>query len=711
MLKSIELTGFKSFAKRSNLNFKHSVTAIVGPNGSGKSNTAEAFRFVLGEQGGKSLRVKKGTELIWAGSNAVPKSSFAGVRIVLDNSSRQLGIDFDEVVIERSVLRDGTHEYSINGSKVRLKDIQDLLASANIGSSGHHIISQGQADRILGASPKERRVMLEDALGLKSYINKKVEAERKLLSTKENLAQAKSSQRELVPQLKYLKSKVDIVLQTRELTKELEDKFGIYVTVESAELDRQQKQIADALTSPKEELSEVEATIESLRGQIDNLTSNGATSVDDSEVVELRASIHNIKQKLSNSRQELGKVLGQLELLGATASSESKRPETVPREAVRAVLLKIVAMSDNPEGIKEIAERFMTEVLDANTKDKSESINLDSKLKELQVKKDNLELEIIKQEASLQESEARLRALEQAETGAEQEATTLERDLYKATARYNELQAKVSELEHQEQDLLTRRARLAEDIAEVEALLRKRLTVLSLKESGAYEVSSRRELERLKLKVEAGRDIDSGVVEEYKELKERYDFLENQIVDLQSAVEKLIELMSSLEQEAQHRFDEGLDSINKQFQTFFKGLFGGGDAMLSLEQAGKDEGEDAKPGIVVDIKLPRKKVKSLETLSGGERALASIALIFAMSQVNPPPFIILDETDAALDEANSRRYAEVVRELSSRSQIILITHNRATMAVADTLYGVTMGNDGVSKLLSVQLTDAEQFAK
>ena len=104
-------------------------------------------------------------------------------------------------------------------------------------------------------------------------------------------------------------------------------------------------------------------------------------------------------------------------------------------------------------------------------------------------------------------------------------------------------------------------------------------------------------------------------------------------------------------------------------------------------------------GLSISVSLPRKKVRGLEVLSGGERALTSIALIFSMSQVNPPPFLILDETDAALDEANSKRYADMIRELGRKSQLIVITHNRATMAAAGELYGVTMGQDGVSKLL------------
>src|SRR3989344_4549430 len=150
-LKSLELTGFKSFAKKGELEFNSSITAIVGPNGSGKSNVAEAFRFVLGEQSIKSLRGKKGEDLIFNGGKSLPKMNKAGVKLLFDNRKRILDIDFDEVTLERVVHRDGVNEYLINGSQVRLRDIIELLSGAHIGASGHHIISQGEADRILNA--------------------------------------------------------------------------------------------------------------------------------------------------------------------------------------------------------------------------------------------------------------------------------------------------------------------------------------------------------------------------------------------------------------------------------------------------------------------------------------------------------------------------------------------------------------------------------
>ena len=128
-------------------------------------------------------------------------------------------------------------------------------------------------------------------------------------------------------------------------------------------------------------------------------------------------------------------------------------------------------------------------------------------------------------------------------------------------------------------------------------------------------------------------------------------------------------------------------------------------------EGSEEEETETESGIEVTVSLPRKRIQNLMMLSGGERALTSIALIFAMSQVNPPPFIILDETDAALDEANSRRYGDMIENLSKKSQLILITHNRETMSRAGVLYGITMGADGVSRILSVKFEEATAVAK
>jgi len=221
-------------------------------------------------------------------------------------------------------------------------------------------------------------------------------------------------------------------------------------------------------------------------------------------------------------------------------------------------------------------------------------------------------------------------------------------------------------------------------------------------------------------------------MKEFKELEERDAFLGREIDDLKHSAVSLEKLIGELENRLDLEFREGIRKINTEFEKFFRIMFGGGFASLEVVSEfprsarrrsgglvpadetlteGEAAEEEREEGIEVKINLPHKRIKGLEMLSGGERALTSIALIFAVSQVNPPPFIILDETDAALDEANSKKYGDMIENLARCSQLVLITHNRETMSRAGILYGVTMGADGVSRLLSVRFDEAVRAVK
>jgi chromosome segregation protein len=236
----------------------------------------------------------------------------------------------------------------------------------------------------------------------------------------------------------------------------------------------------------------------------------------------------------------------------------------------------------------------------------------------------------------------------------------------------------------------------------------------------------KKKIERIKIKLE---DVGAGgggeIIREFEEVRDRDNFLAKEIEDLTASIESLKTLMVGLKEKIDAEFKEGIKKINTEFQEFFALMFGGGNGSLSVitEQKKKKiiEGEEIEvfeddevapeQGIEINVSLPHKKVKELHSLSGGERSLTSIALLFAMSQVNPPPFLVLDETDAALDEANSRKYGDMLEKLSKRSQLIVVTHNRETMSRAGVLYGVTVGQDGSSRLLSVRFDEATVIAK
>lgn len=739
MLKRLEIAGFKSFAKKTVLDFSSSVTSIVGPNGSGKSNVAEAFRFALGEQSMKSMRGKRSEDLIFSGSHSAPRANRAAVAIVFDNRPkdgvRPFKLDFDEVVVERAVFRDGSSEYALNGSKVRLRDVQELLAAANIGETGHHIISQGEADRVLLASAKERRALLEDALGLKVFEFKKQEAERKLVRTEENAREVESLRREIAPHVRFLAKQVEKLDRAEELRKELIEAAKTYCAIEEAYLRVER---VEALAKQKAAHDRAHAANAELASYEDQGTDDTENAKRLAAVQEAERALDRILRERGELSRELGRVEGALESaiqraedaskeeyvrvsrqelaeLSQEAQRQASLPEDAPAPALHAALVSIRNM------FATFFKRYATPGEDYMRVDESEKIALTEKRDALTARIGSLASE--EEKARHARDRARQEVVAEGETGREVKHRILELANEKAQA---------------ESDVARQDGRLAELALLEEELNRDRAEVLALAgaeaasftpldvpptEDRRVQEDRKRNLERLKIRLEEAGGTGEDVRREYKEASEREAFLARELEDLTKTAASLRTLLVDLEAELSKQFVEGLAKVNESFGEFFTILFGGGGARLTLEELSTAHDEDdeegvedvpvqsGKPGIEITVNLPKKRVQSLVQLSGGERALTSIALIFAMSQVNPPPFLILDETDAALDEANSRRYADMIESLAKKSQLVVVTHNRETMSRAGILYGVTMSSDGISKLLSVKFEEAVAVAK
>ena len=770
-LKSLELTGFKSFAKKSQLDFGTSIASIVGPNGSGKSNVAEAFRFVLGEQSIKSLRGKKGEDLIFNGSKEAGRANRASVKVTFDNSRRLLDVDFDEVSIERVVHRDGVNEYFINGSQVRLKDIIEMLAKAHIGSSGHHIISQGEADRILNATIRERRAMIEDALGLKIYQWKRQESEKKLEKTGENIEKVESLRREIAPHLKFLKKQVEKVEKALEMKRELEQLYLEYFRREDEHIRAEKKRLALARQAPEETLKRLDTELAEAKRVLEHSATKDAKS---EELIALEGKLAAVRAE----RDEVSRAMGRLEGMIAAEEGRAQRLRAAASQAETKTvrLLEVDAMSKEVDAEIRIAETSedVSAIRASLSRIRDLILGFVSKNK-TQVDESGIAesaKEIARMQAERAESDARVREIGAREDGLRAEYRALqnaiekekdssrdaEKALFRIVAEQNEVRGRLNALKVEDDRLAFEDDAFKREIQEAHHLVGRAVLEfhafapqsaegvplapeeLASEPRGEQE-ERRKRIEKIKIRLEdAGGAGGDDVLKEFREVSERDVFLEKELVDLRASAESLTKLIKELEEKLDIEFKNGVAKINAQFQTFFALMFGGGEAKLQIvkepkrrkaasdddmgelasdesalaalsgEAAGEDE-EEQPEGIDIFVNLPRKKIKGLQMLSGGERALTSIALLFAVSQVNPPPFIILDETDAALDEANSRKYGEMIETLSKYSQLILITHNRETMSRAGLLYGVTMGADGASRLLSIAFEEAVKVAK
>ncbi len=246
---------------------------------------------------------------------------------------------------------------------------------------------------------------------------------------------------------------------------------------------------------------------------------------------------------------------------------------------------------------------------------------------------------------------------------------------------------------------------MSESLSAIGARLREEYMVdpdsLRRRDLGIGEKEAVKSVESLKQKIRDLGPVNTGAVDEFRETQERYEFLCSQRDDLVEAKRALNGVICEIDEETKRRFRETFEIVNKEFQQVFVNLFGGGRAHLVLE----DPEDLLGTGIEIYAEPPGKKLQSLSLLSGGERAMTAIALIFAMMRVNPSPFSVLDEIDAPLDDANVDRFNRLLRELSRSTQFVVVTHRKGTMEAADALYGVTMEESGVSKIVSVRLQE------
>ena len=755
-LKRLEITGFKSFGKKAVLEFNSQITSVVGPNGSGKSNVSEAIRFVLGEQSMKSMRGKRGEDLIFNGSQSTGRANRASVLIAFDNSSREFSLDFDEVTITREVYRDGTNQYFINGSQVRLRDVFELLAAVHIGASGHHMISQGEADHILNANPKERREMLEDALGLKIYQYKRAESERRLEKTEANMKEAEALRREIAPHLRFLKKQVEKLNEGKELRERLLGLYREYLKREEISIEHRQGDILGRRHAPAGELADLNLKVEHAR---EALAKESAGDEKSRRLLDVEAKLRSARGRYDELSRTLGRIEGMVEF--EEKQLKKKQEAFAHQEDIPVRLGEVEGLHAETE--QELGEAERSDDMGhvkwriGNARGKFRAFIAQHKEAaghQSLTEEDHRELNELKAERAKGEEALRAIGEESARCEADYQAVKAEIDqekersrdteraLFEMMSRRGELQSELDHLRSEEENLARDARRLDDELNEAKVLLGQAVLDYSSVVVNTDEVTHepreeqearRRVIERGKIKLEdIGAAGGEDAEKEFQETTERDLYLAREIEDLVTTQASLRDLIVELNEKLNTEFTSGVKKINKQFGDFFKLMFGGGVAEIFVVKIEKrrrrdteidlsdvpgsevvDEGEEEEDeeGVDIAVSLPHKKIKGLQMLSGGERALTSIALLFAISQVNPPPFMVLDETDAALDEANSRKYGDMIENLAKLSQLMVITHNRETMSRAGVLYGITMGTDAVSKVLSISFEEAEAVAK
>lgn len=738
-LKRLETSGFKSFANKSSLEFNKGVSAVVGPNGSGKSNIADAMRWVMGEQGMKNLRSKKSEDLIFNGSNKKSASNKAHVTLVFDNSDRVFPMEFEEISITRKIFRNGESQYFINDTQVRLKDILELIAKAKLGLRGYTIINQGMGDFILGATPLQRREIFEDALGLKEFQLKKTEAKNKLALTKNNLAQTQILIAEIGPHLKFLKKQVEKIQQKEVLESALKENEKKYFGSRLSYLTKQKDSIKKEKEDVSMALEKEKGLIDALREDVGN-TENMLESFFDKESV-FEKELEEIMNKKSAIERELGKIEGVL-AYQKEAPKIVYAPVNLPylnnifrgiRQKVKGVL-DASSLEDVKTQIGAILSDFesvLSEIESGKIKKQPEeeieqSQSQDTPDKNLLAEKEKLTSALSDFDNQVKLIRDKIKDLNNSHRTEKDKIYNSKKELYEKESHQERLKQQINNFDFQlnkiaaETELVKQEAKIIEDSGN------NSFDVMLQMQSHELD-ALKNEIDKLRVRLEMMENIDPEIQKEYEDSQKRYEFLTVQSEDLNRALISLDDVIVDLENKIETLFNEAFIKIDTEFNRYFNILFEGGKAGLvkigenrrgkreELEESQEFGSEDGSGiieetgGIDIKVDMARKKVKDIHLLSGGERALTSIALIFALVSCSPPPFLMLDEIDAPLDESNALRFGGILEELRAKTQFVIITHNRETMKQADILYGITMGDDGVSKVFSVKLEEAKSI--
>jgi len=352
-LKSLEIRGFKSFADKTELKFNNGVTAVVGPNGSGKSNISDAVRWVLGEQSIKTLRGGKMEDVIFAGTHFRKPLGLAQVSLTLDNSDKELSIDFSDVTVTRRIYRSGESEYLINNSPCRLKDINSLFMDTGIGKEGYSLIGQGKIDAILSGKADERRSLLEEAAGIVKYKSRKDEAEKKLSNTQDNLIRINdilSTYEDRIEPLRIEKEKAESFLEFSEALKSKEIDLIVYHIKNIEETIRSYDKellettgkityFKDIIKETKEKLAEYQKEIEIIDGKtneerVEFYKSKESISELTSEIALLKERISTAHEQIKNNIKEKSNITDKLEKLKTMQSGLLEEIEVKSRELI-----------------------------------------------------------------------------------------------------------------------------------------------------------------------------------------------------------------------------------------------------------------------------------------------------------------------------------------------------------------------------------------
>ena len=508
-----------------------------------------------------------------------------------------------------------------------------------------------------------------------------------------NILKKSKKKEELEKEIKKLYKKIEeITLQKQKYLESITE-----VIEKVAGLEKELQDIEIVYAAENQKMVSIEENIYKLEQRRDKLK--------EEELSINKQKEESIKQK-EEKEQEVEKLNSEIKSLSeeveqfATVNKDNQKYIDDLNFDITNLKISVSSFIESEASIEEFVERIRQEILNNNNNIENKNNTLNQAIKEnaeLQTKIDNLNSEIEQIKAEVNNSSENIEKLKQLRT---EKNELLDKKEEEITNQFSILEG----LKEQIVKMDFKKTKLEQDIEQLINTLWDEYEITP-NNAGEYKkpnniAQAQKEVSSIREKIKDLGSINIDSIEEYKKISERYDFMCEQRLDLENTVAKLRKVISEMTQTMEQQFKEKFEIINKNFNEVFIELFGGGKAELILT----DEDNVLECGIDIRVQPTGKKLQNMMLLSGGEKAFTAIALLFAILKINPAPFCILDEIEAALDDVNVYRFAEYLKKFSQASQFLVITHRKGTMEVADTVYGVTMEENGISKLLSMKLS-------
>ncbi len=768
-LRSIEMKGFKSFPERTRLEFSPGVSVIVGPNGSGKSNITDAVLWALGEQSPGAIRGASMQDVISAGGKGVGQRRAAEVEVTIDNGEGRAASELSEIAIQRRLDRSGDSGYRLNGARCRLVDVVEVLSDTNLGREMHSVISQGRVESIVHSKPRERRLLVEEAAGLGKHRKRRRRAELKLRAARDNLDRALDVEREARAHLRPLKRQAqaaeigariereELELRGRLVAEEL--RFGedrakaaqeaaAAARAERAKLEQRLAEVSERRRAAEErfaardrERTEAWGVLTKLRGDQQRIAVR-ASSLTDRE--------SQIAAALDSLRAEFGPLTLDLGSTGGAPAERARKLEEELAEidaglsgaadGLARARSEGAAESEREAGLSAIQSGAERAVRHARRAEGLLGERHREALRARVAAGEELLEDVRAAAAAAAQAEAAIRArverIEATVVGEEGDGDAIAEEMRACSRQESELQVemkaasdKLTAAEVEAAHLGDRRAEAAKELAAIAERLGEEVGPAEQPLSEEERAQIERRLERLERRRAQIGPVNPLAEQEYEEAREHVEALQAQREDTERGMRELEALIRDVDREIERAFEQTFEATAKNFEEMVEHLFPGGRGRLrrvslhpvrdaaeepdtsavEADEEDVEEGDEEREelGVEIEVTPAGKSTRKLSLLSGGEKSLVALAFVFAVFLARPCPFYILDEVEAALDDANIDRFLQLIRRFSGRAQFVIVTHQKRTMDAADVLYGVTMGGDGVTRVVSRRLPREE----